>query len=141
GEKHRQLGAPIALVVCQKSKIEDWVEHFQTYYNYPVLVFDKQKISDLPPSAVLVINYDRVWRRPELRKLTGYTLILDESSYIANEDAKRTQFILSLNPDNVILLSGTPTGGKYEQLWTQGQLLGWKISKELFWKQYIVTET
>ena len=29
---------------------------------------------------------------------------------------------------------------EYENLWSQCQLLGWKISKELFWKQYIQTE-
>lgn len=139
-EKHQQFGNPKALVVCQKSKIDDWVEHFQTYYQWPVIAYDKQDISALPSHCILVINYDRVWRRPELRNLTNYTLICDESSYLTNEKAKRTQFIFSLNPNNLILLSGTPTGGKYEQLWTQGHLLGWKISKQLFWKQYIVTE-
>lgn len=141
GEKHRQLGCPIALVICQKSKIDDWVKHFETYYDYPVIVFDSQKIDQLPDKCVLVINYDKVWRRPELLKLMNYTLILDESSYIANESAKRTKFIMKLKTTNVILLSGTPTGGKYEQLWTQANLLGWKISKELFWKHYIVTKT
>ena len=49
---------------------------------------------------------------------------------IQNENAKRSKFILGLKPDNVILLSGTPTGGKYENLWSQCQLLGWKISKK-----------
>jgi superfamily II DNA/RNA helicases, SNF2 family len=66
--------------------------------------------------------------------------MLDESSLIQNETAKRSKFILELNPENVILLSGTPTGGKYEKLWSQCRLLGWNISKELFWKQYIETE-
>jgi hypothetical protein len=47
---------------------------------------------------------------------------------------------MKLRSTNVILLSGTPTGGKYEQLLTQANLLGWKITKKLFWKQYIVTE-
>ena len=75
-----------------------------------------------------------------LKTLTGFTLMLDESSLIQNENAKRSKFILGLNPDNVILLSGTPTGGKYEKLWSQCRLLGWNISKELFWKQYIETE-
>ncbi|MGG3840789.1 DEAD/DEAH box helicase [Paenibacillus thiaminolyticus] len=140
GEKHRQLGAPIALVVCQKSKIDDWVEHFKQHYDYPVIRFNKQLVDELPSECVLVINYDSVWRRPELRKLTGFTLICDESSYLSNESAKRTQFIMSLSFDNLILLSGTPTGGKYEQLWTQAHLLGWRISKKLFWKQYIETE-
>ncbi|MBA9088786.1 SNF2 family DNA or RNA helicase [Fontibacillus solani] len=140
GEKHRRLGAEIALVVCQKSKIDDWIEHFETYYEYPVIRFNKQTIDELPPSCVLVINYDSVWRRPELLQLTNFSLILDESSHISNESAKRTKFIMKLQATNVILLSGTPTGGKYEQLWTQANLLGWKISKKLFWKQYIITE-
>ena len=139
-EKHRQFGNPKALVVCQKSKIDDWVEHFQTYYQWPVIAYDKQDISTLPNHCILVINYDRVWRRPELLKLTDYTLICDESSYLTNDQAKRTKFIFRLKPNNLILLSGTPTGGKYEQLWTQANLLGWKISKQLFWKHYIVTE-
>ncbi|MDT2172778.1 SNF2-related protein [Paenibacillus larvae] len=141
GEKHRQLGAPIALVVCQKSKIEDWAGHFEQYYNYPVIKFDKQSIHDLPQACILIINYDRIWRRPEIRNLSNYTLICDESSYLANEKAKRTKFIMSLSFDNLILLSGTPTGGKYEQLWAQAQLLGWRISKKLYWDQYIKTKT
>lgn len=42
-----------------------------------------------------------------------------------------------MQPDNVILLSGTPTSGKYENLWSQMNLLGWKISKELYNRQYV----
>jgi SNF2 family DNA or RNA helicase len=45
-----------------------------------------------------------------------------------------------MKPKNVILLSGTPTAGKYENLWSQVHLLGWKISKDLYWKHYIETE-
>lgn len=37
----------------------------------------------------------------------------------------------------MILLSGTPTNGKYENLWSQLHLLGWNISKDLYWKHYI----
>mgnify|MGYP001067888081 FL=1 len=66
--------------------------------------------------------------------------MLDESQYIKNETSNRAKFILSLNPTNVILLSGTPTGGKYEELWSQLKLLGWNISKKLFYKQYTITE-
>jgi hypothetical protein len=42
-----------------------------------------------------------------------------------------------MDPANVILLSGTPTGGKYELLWTQMTLLGWKISEEMFFNQFV----
>lgn len=78
---------------------------------------------------VYVINYDLIWRRKELLNLTHFTLILDESSLIQNATSKRTKFILKLKPDHTILLSGTPTGGKYENLWSQLHLLGWKISE------------
>ena len=64
--------------------------------------------------------------------------MLDESSLIQNEQAKRSKFILKmLKPANVILLSGTPSGGKYENLWSQLHLLGWDISKTTYWNTYI----
>ena len=59
------------------------------------------------------------------------------SSIIQNDEAKRTKFVLQMQPENVILLSGTPTSGKYENLWSQAQLLGWKISKKAFNAQYV----
>ena len=63
--------------------------------------------------------------------------MLDESSLIQNDRSKRSDFILNkLNPDNVILLSGTPTGGKYERLWSQMKLLGWDIGKWQFINKY-----
>ena len=137
-EKMKELGTSYNLVICQKSKIDDWAEHFSTYYNYNIIVYNKPV--DIPPNSVVIINYDLVWRRPELAQLRDFTLLLDESSMIKNEKAKRTKFILQkLKPKNVILLSGTPVGGKYEELWSQCQLLGWNISKRAFWNQFIIT--
>ncbi len=123
GEKAKEIDKPV-LVVCQKSKIQDWKEHFQTHYDLPVAV----------------VNYDLVWRRKEYLNWADFTLILDESSLIKSETAKRTKYVLNLKPANVILLSGTPTGGKYEELWSQCRLLGWNISKKLFYDHYIITE-
>ena len=146
-EKLMGLQARINLVVCQHSKIQDWIEHFKTHYS-DVAVVDMtvkgavQTVLEwgygMP--VIGVINYELTFRRKILKSLTGFTLMLDESSLIQNETAKRSKFILGLKPDNVILLSGTPTGGKYEKLWSQCQLLGWNISKDLFWKQYAETE-
>lgn len=87
-----------------------------------------------------IINYELAWRRPELLKLKDFTLMLDESSLISNEKTERCKFILKLKPKNVILLSGTPTAGKYERLWSQCKLLGWNINKTTFWNSYIVTK-
>lgn len=145
-EKMIQLGAKVNLVICQKSKVEDWAQHFIEHYHHKV--FDLTKPKEFSEfcgmtagerfSIVGVINYDVIFRRPELAKLKDFTLMLDESSLIQNEMSKRSKFILrKLNPSNVILLSGTPTGGKYEKLWSQCRLLGWDISKDAFWKTYV----
>lgn len=139
-EKMWELNTPHNLVICQKSKIEDWKEHFETFYDYQVIVFDKQKIESIPEDSVIIVNYDLVWRREELLKINHLTMMLDESSTIKNEKSNRSKFILKLKADNVILLSGTPTGGKYEELWSQLHLLGWKITKKLFLKQFVVQE-
>jgi len=143
-----QLGAKINLVICQKSKVDDWVDHFNEYYSTDFLIFDLTNKTDLeafmsyqeqeePFERIGVINYDLIWRRKELLQLRDFTLMLDESSLIQNPGAQRTKFIMKMEPANIILLSGTPTGGKYENLLTQMNLLGWKISEKIFWSQYV----
>lgn len=147
-EKMRELGAKVNLVICQKSKIQDWCDHFNANYQCEVVDLTTLKIDKfesfmhlceiIPHTIVGIINYDLIFRRPALAKLRDFTLILDESSLVQNETSKRSKFILKrLKPENVILLSGTPTGGKYEKLWSQCQLLGWNISKTAFWNTYV----
>lgn len=143
-EKMMQLGSKINLVICQKSKIGDWIEHFNTYYD-DYIVYDGTKkeclrrFFDYPydKKQVLVINYELAFRRPELLKLKDLTLMLDESSLVQNEQAKRSKFIMKLNFENLILLSGTPTGGKYEKLWSQLHMLGYGLSKKAFYRMYV----
>ena len=174
-EKMIQIGNTVNLVICQKSKVNDWVQHFKNCYathdrDYCAdnTIFDltnkKQfewfmsevksateehyvvddwtgqsyRQENLYPFYIVgIINYELAWRRKELLQLHDFTLMLDESSLIQNEKAKQTKFIMKLKPSNVILLSGTPTSGKYENLWTQSQLLGWNISKDRYDSTYI----
>ena len=149
-EKMVVLNKRINLVICQKSKVNDWVEHFrQCYAVYAYDLTNKKDFTDFMFYAprnegsfiVGIINYELAFRRPELSNLKDFTLMLDESSLIQNECAKRSKFILKkLQPDNVILLSGTPTSGKYERLWSQMNLLGWNISKKMYYSQYVDME-
>jgi SNF2 family DNA or RNA helicase len=144
-EKLRDLDAKVNLIVCQKSKVDDWIDHFKNNYDKKLMIFDCTKQKELalfinadPTWSVIgVINYDLVWRRKELLKLKGFTLLLDESSLITNPKAERSKFILKMNPANVILLSGTPTAGKYEKLWGQLKLLGWNIDEDTYFKSYV----
>ena len=138
-EKLNIFGNEYNLVICQKSKIKDWVDHFQEFYP-KMNVIDYTKPKAKIDKGVIVVNYELAWRRAELRSLSDFTLMLDESSLIQNENAKRSKFILRMNPKNVILLSGTPTGGKYEKLWSQCRLLGWNITKREFYNRYIIEQ-
>lgn len=156
-----RFGCRINLVVCQKSKVEDWVYHFKKHYTtyqgewvtpprvynltnkndfevFMVAVNEKMNLKNhCYLNVVGVINYELAWRRKFLLQLTDFCLMLDESSLIQNKTAKQTKFILKLQPSHVILLSGTPVGGKYENLWTQLHLMGWDISEKLYEKQYV----
>lgn len=150
-EKMYELDTLYNLVVCQKSKVQDWVEHFHENYDCAYLVLN---LTDKKDSALFqnivedntdtyvvgVINYDLVFRRSYISHMSGFTLLLDESQMIRNETAKRSKAILKMIPENVILLSGTPSSGKYEKLWSQCRLLGWDITKKAYWNSYIETE-
>ena len=153
-EKVWELNNDVNLVICQKSKIDDWVQHFKDHYpDYEVfdlthksqaITFrnriDTKSIYHRDVQIIGVINYELTFRRDWLLKINEFTMMLDESSLITNENAKRSKFILKMKPESVVLLSGTPTAGKYERLWSQVQLLGWNINKKTFWNSYVDTK-
>ena len=142
----RMLEANVNLIICQKSKVADWVKHCEANMPTEFVTFDLTNKQDYDlffslrnpeTKKIGIINYELVFRREELACLQDFTLLLDESSMIQNDKAKRTKAILKLKASNVILLSGTPVGGKYENLYSQLKLLGWKITKKEFWNNYI----
>lgn len=151
-EKADHLGATVNLIICQKSKVDDWVDHFRTYYSYvPEFTYDLTDAKQLKSflnhaihaddsnceACYGIINYELYWRRKELTWLEDFTLICDESGLLTNDQAKRTKGLLKLKYKNLLLLSGSVCGGKYENLWSQLHLLGWNISKEMYYNHYI----
>lgn len=123
-----------------------WLNHYKTHYPERQS-FDLSKPKELktfldheqPKTGV--ISYQTLWRRKQLFNLQDFVLVCDESSYLQNKTAKQTKGILKLNPSSVVLLSGTPTSGKYENLWIQCHLLGWDISENLYNRQYVNWKT
>ena len=99
GEKAYSYPEKIVLI-CQKTKIDDWISHFKEYY--PLTVFDltnKKQLEEFTGTigkCVGVINYDLVFRRSYFAHISGFTLMLDESSNNQNEAAKRSKFILKI---------------------------------------------
>ena len=75
-EKMHQLGAKVNLLICQKSKIDDWIAHFISNYGGEYIIYNLAKHGNFEPfmnkdnssSIVGVINYDLAWRRAELLK-------------------------------------------------------------------------
>lgn len=147
-----RFGNGVNLIVCQKSKIQDWCDHFDLYaneyhnFNMVYNLTNKHALEAFfnviadhgyTQTIIGIINYELAWRRKQLLQLQRFTLMLDESSLVQNPKAKQTKFILKLKPSNVILLSGTPVGGKYENLWSQCHLLGWGITQHGFDNTYV----
>ncbi len=130
------------IVVAPKAVIPQWVEHFKD--NHPEWwlydLSNKQQLADFvkskEPKRCGIITYGLTWRRPELLKMSGYTLILDEAHNICSPTSKQTKGVMKLKYDNLILLTGTPNGGRYEKLYTQMKMLGYKPNKKKFEDRY-----
>lgn len=133
----------VILVICQNSKVSDWSEHFEKFYSNKVFSITSTKALksyvDYQGKKVGVINYEKTYRDnyKRLLELTDFTLIIDESSVLGNSKTNISKFVQKLNFKNLVLLSGTPTSGKYEKLWTQLNLLGWDIKETKFYNQFL----
>lgn len=132
------MNKPI-LLICQKSKIDDWVEVYNQESDWEVfnLRTDLEDFLDYKDEhKVGIINYESAWRKPIISKLRNYTLMLDESSMIQNSTSKQTKFISKLKFKNLVLLSGTPCSGRYDKLYTQLKMLGLNMTKKEYENRY-----
>lgn len=144
------MGCVVNLVVCQKSKIGDWLDHLRNVEHVKAYdlttgeaaMFRESAVFNSPFQIFGVVNYDLLFRRG-WSYLNDYGLMFDESSLLQNATSKRTKAAMKLagKADALVLLSGTPVDGKYERLWTQLRMLGWDIDEKLFWRQYVESET
>lgn len=131
------------LVICQNSKVSDWSEHFEKFYDNEVFSINNVKalnsFINYQGKKVAVINYEKTYRDnyKKLLTLENFTLIIDESSVLGNSKTNISKTVQKLKFKNLILLSGTPTSGKYEKLWTQLNLLGWQIKENKFYDQFL----
>lgn len=131
------------LIVCPKSVIPQWLECFNEWckdwicYDLTKKKQLEQFITDDNNQRVGIINYESCWRRPELQKVKGVTLMLDESQAIANNTSKQTKGIFKIDHKNCILLSGTPaSNARYDKMYTQLKLLGLDMNKRSYEDRY-----
>lgn len=131
------------LIICPKSLIHQWLEHFNDVHTeWGTYDLTKKKRLDEFIGAerinkVGIINYESAWRKPELLKLCDFTLMLDESQAIANNTSKQTKGVVKLKFDNLVLLSGTPcSNARYDKLYTQLKMLGLHMNKRSYEDRY-----
>ena len=139
-DRSMQWDDPYILIVCQKSKIDDWIIAIKDFTGQTAMNLRKKNEMELFCGSLYrfgVINYDLLHlRKKELSFLKNFTLVLDESSLIKNPKTKRTKAVMRLPFKHLVLLSGTPCSGKYEELITQCHLLGWKIDPDIYLDRY-----
>lgn len=131
------------LIICPKSVIQQWIDCFDEWCkDYATYNLSNKKqlqafMDDEQDLKMGVINYESAWRKSELLKLKGFTLILDESQAISNTTSKQTKGIVKLKFDNLVLLSGTPcSNARYDKLYTQLKLLGLHMNKRSYEDRY-----
>ena len=132
------------IVVCPKSLVNMWLSFIESETGEKPTDLTKLKVSEVPALPLkgwYVINYDLLIRRPWIDDVKGYTLMLDESSFIKNHHSERTQKVLGIsdNVSHLAMLSGTPCGGRYEYMWSHAFLLGRRMKYKNFMESFVNT--
>lgn len=118
------------LVVCLKSKIQDWITEIEeeTYF-----------IKD----EYMVVNFESVWRNPKAIEFTTpkTCIIIDESHKIKNPKSKVAQYIRYMSDLTTYkqILTGTPQNDQYYDYWMQMGFIDsetFKIPLKLFEEIY-----
>jgi len=145
GYRFQQKQVKRLLVVCPLSVISVWHNEFFKHANFPYRMVDLSKKDDnvranllsVGPSDrlwVAVINYESVWRCPELlMKWNPDMVIADESQKIKNAHAKQSKALHSFNTVKYrMILSGTPVTQNPLDIWSQYKFL----NPDIFGKRF-----
>lgn len=119
----------IKLVVCPKSLVGMWKTFLLENTDGNVTDLTKNKYKKNGPEMVpgwYIINYDKLTVRSWVSGFKNGTVILDESSFAKHYSSARTRASVDLafKSKHLALLSGTPCGGKWEDMWTHLLMLG-----------------
>ena len=123
-------GAFPAIVVCPASLKLNWERESQHWLPHRSVAVVSGTGTVAPPAEITIVNYDIVHaHRVRLALRKPRALVLDESHYVKNPRAKRTQAVRrlaeSLGPDALrVALTGTPVMNHAEELIAQLRILG-----------------
>ena len=106
------------IIICPKSLIPVWVNELKEKAGIDPATITVDKVT--PKTKWLITNFESAKKVPaSYYQLENTGLIVDESHYIKDVAANRTQSILFMvkhgKIDDILLLSGTPIKGKIEE--------------------------
>ena len=131
----------VKLVVCPKSLVGMWTTFLLENSTDKIIDLTKDKYKKEAPvisPGWYVINYDKLASREWISEFKNCTVILDESSFAKHYEAARSRESVSLafRSKHLALLSGTPCGGKWEDMWTHLLMLGRNMKRAEFIKSF-----
>ena len=120
------------LIICPKSIMTQvWKNDIETFLinknrQLNIVILDKDVRSceqTLPhvknKPGIYIINFEKTWRIPRLKKIQWDMVIVDESSKIKAPSAKQTKAILKLHANYKSIMTGTPTPNSILELFSQ----------------------
>lgn len=133
------------IIICLKSKLYEWEIDCNKYFPFSkILVMDgtktakKEKQLENLDFDILIINFEKVWRKPYLLHITNkYFILVDESHCIKDSTSKIGKFmqLLGMQTPYKLILTATPMGNGYIDLYNQYYFLGYLNSKLSKFKQ------
>ena len=119
---------PPFVIVCPSNVKYNWYNELQKWLPDKTVHVVNGGKEDIPMADFIIINYELVTAKkqlPNLLDLTPVGIIIDESHYLKNAKAQRTEATLSLSDmcDYVICLSGTAISSRPIEFFTTLNLL------------------
>ena len=119
------------IIICLCAKIEEWKSDCEKWFPFSkVLVIDDNKSKEQFKNNdydICIINFEKTWRFTELLRISKETMIIiDESHKIKSSETKVGKFMqtLSYNTPYKVILTATPMGNGYIDLYNQLYFLG-----------------
>jgi SWI/SNF-related matrix-associated actin-dependent regulator 1 of chromatin subfamily A len=123
-------GAFPAIVVCPASLKLNWQRESRRWLAHRSVAVVEGRVAVAPTADITILNYEIAGsHRDALARTRPRALVVDESHYVKNPKAKRTQAVRRLAaavaPDGLRLaLSGTPVLNHAEELVSQLRVIG-----------------
>jgi hypothetical protein len=119
-----------AIVVCPASLKLNWEREARRWLAHRSVAVIEGRVAAAPTAEITILNYEIVGaHREALARIGPRALVIDESHYVKNPKAKRTQAVrrlaAAIAPDGLRLaLSGTPVLNHAEELVSQLRVIG-----------------